>query len=112
MEFRRHAREQLQALAVGAGDEADGDVGVLRVDVTLEAVRRLVEVVVGVVDPVAELGVGRAHEALLSTDFDFTMSNTVDDRGARGEGAVTAGAGQFRGAAPERDENRVRPVIR
>ena len=56
VEFRRLAGEQLHRVAVWAGHAANGQVGVFGVDIALEAVGRLVEMVVGIVDPVTELG--------------------------------------------------------
>ena len=50
------AGEELHRVAVGVGHAANGQLGVLGVDVALEAVGRLVEMVVRVVDPVSELG--------------------------------------------------------
>jgi hypothetical protein len=47
--------EDLDGLAVGTDDRSDGEVGVFRVDVTLEAVGGFVEVVVGIIDAVAEV---------------------------------------------------------
>ena len=49
------AGEDLDGLAVGTDHRSDGEVGVFRVDVTLEAVGGFVEVVVRVVDAVAEV---------------------------------------------------------
>src|SRR5205823_14569002 len=60
VELGRLPGEQLDLLAIGTGDIADGQVLPARVDVPLVEVGRLVEVVVRVVDRVGQLAHGRS----------------------------------------------------
>ena len=56
VEFGGLAGEELHGVTVGVGHTPNGQLGVFGVDVALEAVERLVEMIVRVVDPVPELG--------------------------------------------------------